>query len=283
MRSSMSDGWLKRLSVMACALAVLLMAGSAMAYGRVEWPPRNVKPRSDGNSWNIELKIYLPKAPDFANMPVKFEFKPLVYYERAMVDGDKLIERRVPLDGREAIIESVDIGFLDPGSASIQSRTRFSFKITRGHGFECGEYRLTLRDGRNGQIIGQPTTLILGGENEVIDRRSIIFSGEKKKKKDDKKEGEKAAADEGSGDSEQSSEDSAESEEEADAAEEEDPAPAPESDAEDPDYDPDADAPPAIEEKPGGCGCRVGASGRNGGALLALLTLGALVGLRRRR
>ena len=275
MLSSTSGGWLRRLSGVACALAVLLMATAALAYGRVEWPPRNVKPRSDGNSWNIEIKVYLPKAPDFANMPVKFEFKPMVYYERAMVDGDKLIERKVPLQGREPIIESVDIGFLDPGTATIQKRTRFMFKITRGHGFECGEYRVTLRDGRNGQIIGQPTTLVLGGENEVIDRRSIIFSGEKKKKKkDDKKE----EADTKSADSEDAAEeqDVPEADEEAEDAEYD-------TDAEDPDYDPDADAPPSIEEKPGGCGCRLGGPRPPGAALIALLALGALLRVGRRR
>ena len=62
MLSSMSGGWLRRFSIVACALAVLLTATAALAYGRVEWPPRNVKPRSDGNSWNVEIKVYLPCA-----------------------------------------------------------------------------------------------------------------------------------------------------------------------------------------------------------------------------
>jgi MYXO-CTERM domain-containing protein len=265
--------WIERLSVLACALVVLLVADMAMAYGRVQWGPRTVKPRSDGNSWNIELKLFLPRAPDFANMPVKFEFRPTVYYERAMVDGDKLIERKVPLHGREPIIKSVDIGFLDPSTATIQKRTRFSFKITRGHGFECGEYRVTLRDGRNGQIIGTPTNMILGGENEVIDRRSIVFTGEKKKKKkDDKKDESREAA--GSEESDAAGQDES-------AGDQGDPEYA--SDAEDPDYTPDADKPQTIKEKPGGCGCRVGKSRGDVSSLLGFLALGALLAFRRQR
>jgi len=267
-------GWLGRLRVIAWLMAVLLVAGSAAAAGRVEWASKNLKARSDNNAWNIELKIYLNRAPDFANMPVKFEFQPLVYYERAMVDGDKLIERKVPLQGREPIIESVDIGFLDPGTGQIQKRTRFSFKITRGHGFECGEYKVTIRDGRNGQLLGTPVNIVLGGENEVIDRRSIVFSGERKKK-DKPKDGEAGSDDKSSEGSDQ-----ADAEKEGESSEE--PAPAePENRAEDPDFD--ADAPPPIKEKPGGCGCRLGATSPPSTAIGGLLALGALAALRRRR
>jgi MYXO-CTERM domain-containing protein len=261
--------WIERLSVIACALVVLLVADVAMAYGRVQWGPRTVKARSDGDSWKIELKIFLPRAPGFANMPMKFEFLPTVYYERAMVDGDKLIERKVPLHGRDPIIESVDVGFLDPSTATIQKRTRFSFKITRGHGFECGEYRVKLRDGRNGQIIGTPTTLILGGENKVIDRRSIIFTGDKKK--DDKKAESEAAG----------SEESGANDEKESTSDQGDPEYA--SDAEDPDYNPDADEPQTIKEKPGGCGCRMGTTSGSAPWLASLLALGAILAFRRRR
>jgi MYXO-CTERM domain-containing protein len=208
---------------------------------------------------------------DFANMPVKFEFQPMTYYERAMVDGDKLIERKVPLVGREPLIESVDIGFLDPGTGQIQKRTRFSFKITRGHGFECGEYRVTIRDGRNGQILGTPVTVVLGGENEVIDRRSIVFTGERKKKDKDKDAG---AGDEASEGASKADEKKDESSSESAPAESE---PA----AEEP--GPEADAPPPVEGKPGGCGCRLGAANPSSTAAGSLLALGALVALRRRR
>jgi len=263
-------GWLERLRVLACFVAVLLVAGSAAAAGRVEWATKNLKARSDNNAWDIELKIYLNRAPDFANMPVKFEFQPMVYYERAMVDGDKLLERKVPLVGREPLIESVDIGFLDPGTGQIQKRTRFSFKITRGHGFECGEYHVTIRDGRNGQILGTPVNIVLGGQNEVIDRRSIVFTGERKKDKD-------KAKDSDAGTDDQSSEGA----EKADAKKDE-PAPA-EAEPASEEPGPEADAPPPVEGKPGGCGCRLGSAAPASTAMGGLLALGALAALRRRR
>jgi MYXO-CTERM domain-containing protein len=274
MQSSSRVGWLAWLRVIACVVAVLLVAGSAAAWGRVEWKTKTLKARSDNNAWNIELKIYLNRAPDFANMPVKFEFQPTVYYERAMVDGDKLIERKVPLVGREPLIESVDIGFLDPGSGQIQKRTRFSFKITRGHGFECGEYRVTIRDGRNGQILGTPVNVVLGGENEVIDRRSIVFTGERKKDKNKDKDKASDSGDAASEDADKADEQKDESAQETAPAEAE---PAEEEPG------PEADAPPPVEGKPGGCGCRLGAAAPSSTALGGLLALGALLALGRRR
>ena len=116
---------------------------------------------------------------------MKFEFQPVAYYERAMLDGDKLVERTVPLQHQQSLIETVDVGFLDPGTAKVQSRTKFSFKVTRAHDYAAGEYKVTIFDVRNNRKIGAPTRIKLLGENEVIDRRSITFSGKKKEKKKD--------------------------------------------------------------------------------------------------
>ena len=175
--------WPSRLMAMACTLTILMITAMASAAGRIEWGNKTIKPRSDGNSWNVDIKIFMPRAPDVPTVQLKFEFLQMVYYERAMVDGDKLITRNVPIEGKQPVIETVDVGFLDPATSRIESRTRFNFKLHRDHGFDCGEYKVTVRDTRNGQMIGSPANLILGGENEVIDRRSIVFSGEKKKKK----------------------------------------------------------------------------------------------------
>jgi MYXO-CTERM domain-containing protein len=84
-------------------------------------------------------------------------------------------------------VESVDVSFLDPGAGQIQKRTKFSFKVTRGHGYEAGEYEVTIKDGRTDSAIGTKVRLVFEGENEVIDRRAMVFSGEKKKKKDEDK------------------------------------------------------------------------------------------------
>src|SRR5204862_8043651 len=134
------------------------------------------------------------------HVPMKFEFQPTAYYARDMTDGDKLVAHTVPLTDRQSLIESVDVGFLDSGSGKIEGRTRFTFHVTRAHGYEAGEYKVTIRDTRNGQTVGAPTTLKFQGENEVVDRRAMVFSGDKKKKEEPKKVdsdagGDKPAAD----------------------------------------------------------------------------------------
>jgi MYXO-CTERM domain-containing protein len=258
------------LLVLSQLLVVLLCTGSAFAAGRVEWKSTSVKERED-KSWRLEVAIYMPSAPDVPHVPMKFEFQPTAYYARDMTDGDKLVEHTVPLTDRQSLIESVDVGFMDSGSGKIEKRTKFSFKVTRAHGYEAGEYKVTIKDTRNGQTVGAPTTLKFQGENETIDRRAMVFASKDKKKDEKKKdaEGDKPAE-------EAKKDDGASSE----AKSEEAPA------AEAPPADEGADAkgPPAIEEKPGGCGCRVtgGGSGSGVGAGLALLGFAAL-SLRRRR
>ncbi|HKY36399.1 MAG TPA: MYXO-CTERM sorting domain-containing protein, partial [Polyangiaceae bacterium] len=164
--------------------------------------------------------------------------------------------------------ESVDVGFMDSGSGKIESRTKFSFKVTRAHGYEAGEYKVTIKDTRNGQTVGTPTTLKFEGENEVVDRRAMVFTG-KEKKKDEKKEGD---GDKPAGDDAKKTEDG-----DTDAAKSEDPAPGSE-DSTPADEGPGAEGPPPIEEKPGGCGCRV-AGGSQHSSLAAGLALVGLAGL----
>lgn len=179
---------LLRLLIPALLLCQLLVVSRAHAYGRVEWKAKSIK-ESDSHSWTIELSLYLDRAPDVATLPMRFSFTPYTYYERALVDGkDGPQLRKVPLEGKAPLVESVDVGFMDPGTGQIQKRTKFSFKVTRGHGYEAGEYEVVIKDGRSDATIGQKVRLEFDGENEVIDRRAIVFSGEKKKKKDDDEE-----------------------------------------------------------------------------------------------
>jgi MYXO-CTERM domain-containing protein len=268
----------RRFVLVLCHLAVVLLcSGSALAGGRIEWKSTAVKERDD-KSWRLEVAIYMPKAPDVPHVPMKFEFQPIAYYARDMTDGDKLVEHTVPLTDRQSLIESVDVGFLDSGSGKIEARTRFSFKVTRAHGYEAGEYKVTIRDTRNGQIVGTAQTLKFQGENETIDRRAMVFAS-KDKKKDEKKEGGDSGGDKPAGDGDKKA-DSAE----GDAAKAE-PAPGAEDDkpAAGPSEGADDNAPPPVEGKPGGCGCKVaGGEQSNAAVLLALLGVGALA-VRRRR
>jgi MYXO-CTERM domain-containing protein len=147
----------------------------------------------------------------------------------------------------------------------------FSFKITRAHVVEAGEYKVTVRDARNGQIIGTPTTLKLDGENEIIDRRAMVFADPKDKKKKKEEGGEKAGE---------------KKEEGGEKAEEKKEEAAPEPTAEDPADKPPADEekPGEVKEKPGGCGCRLADTRDDSSAALALGLLGlGLLSARRAR
>jgi hypothetical protein len=234
--------WRRWFLSVALTLTFLLLPGTAGAFGRIDWGPKTIKPRADGNSWNIDIKIFMGKAPNVPTVQMKFEFDQKVYYERAMVDGDKLVTRNVPIEGKQPVVETADVGFLDPATSRIENRTRFTFKLHRDHGFDCGEYRVTVRDTRNGQLVGTPVNLILGGENEVIDRRSIVFSGEKKKEKKKEKTEDAGAPDSASDSAKKKSE--------------------PATDALPANEVPPADETPGdsaetIKKKPGGCGCRI--------------------------
>lgn len=253
------------------ALSFLLLGSAAHAAGRVEWKSKSLDER-EGGSWRLEVTFYMGRAPDVAHVPMKFEFQPIAYYERAMMDGDKLVERVVPLDNRQALIESVDVGFLDSGSGKIESRTRFSFKVTRAHGYEAGEYKVTIRDSRNGQTIGAATTLAFKGENEIIDRRAMVFSGEKKKKKKESGEGNGEAKEGGDEKKDKPASD------EGDKPKDE---PSPSKDEgggsdEGAGSDSSGDEAGTIKEKPGGCGCRLEATQSPSDASTAL---GLLLGL----
>jgi MYXO-CTERM domain-containing protein len=255
-------------------VVLMLIAGPAAAAGRIEWKEKTLKER-DGTSWRVELAIYLPKAPDVAHVPMKFEFQPTVYYERSIVDGDKELERKVPLENRQALIESVDVGFLDSSTGNIEKRTKFSFKVTRAHGYEAGEYKVTVKDTRNGQTVGTPITLIFDGKNELIDRRAMVFTGKKKEKKDDggaAKEGEEKK-DDGAADEAEKSGDEAAPAESSDT-----PAPGAEDDSGD-----EPEPAGEIKEKPGGCGCRLEDTRSSGSSALVLGALLGLALLRRRR
>jgi MYXO-CTERM domain-containing protein len=266
---------LRLLVTFACSLVLLLTAASAFAAGRVEWKTKSFKERSD-KAWMLELKIFLPRAPDVAYVPMKFEFEPQVYFERALVDGTEgPVERKVPLEGRQPLIESVDIGFLDAGTSKIEARTKFTFKVKRDLGFDAGEYKVTVRDTRNGQIVGTATNITFDGQNEIIDRRSIVFQGGDKKK--DKKEAKKEE-----GDGEKTEGDAKKEEGGGDEKSSDDTAPGSSDDSASSEGGGD-EGPPPIEEKPGGCGCRIpGRAPASNLSVLASLALGALFFARRR-
>ncbi|MEY2931217.1 MAG: hypothetical protein RL033_1966 [Pseudomonadota bacterium] len=242
-------------------LALLGFAGSATAQGRVVW--KRTKLEELDKAWKIALEVHLNRPPDVAHVPVRFEFTPTVYSERALVDGRKEpVIRQIPLQNQQPIIESVDVSFLDPGSGKTAARTRFTFEVNRDRGFAAGQYQVKVTDARSGKELGGTTSLTLSGDNEVVDRRSVVFDD--KPKKDAKPKTEEAAPAE----KELSPEDDAFWAGGSRAPDDEKRSPLP---------------PPAhLQEKPG-CGCRMAAPQSNtAGVALAALAL-VLVTRRARR
>lgn len=176
--------------VVSIAAALATVSLPAAAAGRVVW--RKTKIEELDKSWKVALEVHLGRAPDVPHIPVRFTFTPISYFERALVDGRKdPVKREIPLQHQQPIIESVDVGFLDPGTGKTATRTRFSFHLTRDRGFEAGKYEVQVSDARSGQEMGAKTTLTLDGDNEVIDRRSVVFDQDKPRPK---KSEEQAAA-----------------------------------------------------------------------------------------
>jgi MYXO-CTERM domain-containing protein len=165
------------------AATICLSGAPAAAANRVVWKQTKIKEQD--KAWKVAIEVHLDRAPDVALMPVRFSFTPISYFERALVDGRKEpVTREVPLSNQQPIVESVDVGFLDPGTGKAAKRTRFSFHVTRDRGFEAGNYEVVVTDARSDREFGGSTTLTLEGENEVIDRRSMVFEDKPKPKKE---------------------------------------------------------------------------------------------------
>ena len=126
-------------------------------------------------AWHIYVTLELPKAPLTAHQTMKFVFTKTMAYERSLIDGHaEPVLSRQALQNQTPSFESLDVDFADP-TGKIFKGTRFDFGLTRARGYEAGEYKVEVRtsDGTN---VGGPQTLILKGDNPVVDRRAIAFS-----------------------------------------------------------------------------------------------------------
>jgi MYXO-CTERM domain-containing protein len=245
-----------------CALLGALLTflpRSASAAGTVTLTSRDLS-EADGK-WKLNMSIDYGSIPQVPHIPMIFTFQPVVLYERALTDKspEKPVINRMPLSNQPAINESVDVGFSD-ATGKIFKITKFDVVIRRDHGFEAGEYDLKIKREDDGVQMGQTIHLSLKGDNPVVDRRAMVFSGDKPKSKkvdadkpDDKKDEPAAAGDE----------------KKPDDGEEK---------------KPDDGAPPPVPPKQGGCGCRVaGEEQAPAGAVLAALGAVVAIGARRRR
>ncbi len=250
---------LLRALLAALALAFVLFAPShAYAVGTVTLATK--EPEESNGRWKLNFTINYGTKPHIAYIPMIFSFTPTALYERSLTDQspEKPVIIRLALQNQPSMNESMDVGFSN-SAGEVYNVTKFDFVIRRDKGFESGEYDLKITRADDGAVMGQVIKLKLKGENPIVDRRAMVFSGEKKKKKeekpadaaDEKKEGEGSEA---SGSSETSS-----------------------ASGETP-----TETPPPVEPKKGGCGCRVVDAPEGSSSAIAALLLGAAVMLRRR-
>jgi len=182
MRSIRRGWWL----VVATVALALVIPSTALARGSVKIANRS--PTEANGRWKLKFTIDYGGKPHIGHIPMVFEFKPTMYYERSLTDEspDKPILRRVPLQNQTPITLSMDVGFADM-RGEIFKITKFGFKLGRANDFKAGEYTLKVRLASGGTI-GRPLKIILKGDNPIINRKSMIFHTDKPKKKKPKAE-----------------------------------------------------------------------------------------------
>jgi MYXO-CTERM domain-containing protein len=265
----------KLIRALASAFAFLFVAAfalPAMAAGSVTFSKREFHESNGG--WNLVMTVNYGGTPQTAHVPMRFTFTPTAIYERYLDDthGDKPQTRKIALVGQVPLNESVDVDFSD-SRGKLFSKTKFDFTITRAHNFVAGDYSVTVHRA-DGAAMGGAQTVVLLGDNTVIDRRAISFVASPKKDKHAA-----ASADAGAA--------AAEKPEPAPAAADEPSADtaAPAASATTAQDDPNAVDPTAAAKVPPGshgCGCRVGPAQNGTWPLLGLLML-ASTGLWRLR
>lgn len=249
----------------------LLWPKAAFAAGTVTLA--STSPQESDGRWKLVMTMNYGATPHIAHIPMNFIFTPKVLYERSLTDqsGEKPVITRIPLQNHQPIVKSMDVGFAD-ATGKVFNVTKFDFIIRRDHGFEAGEYSLEIKRADDGVRMGNAITVKLQGDNPIVDRRAIVFTGEKKKKPAEKKPDESEAK---SGGGETSGGDGAGSGEASAGGGD---APPDTSDAT------PTEAPPPVEPKQGGCGCRLaGEPGGEAGAAAGLAMVGFLFLRRRRR
>jgi MYXO-CTERM domain-containing protein len=254
--------------------AFALTLGSAFAAGSLTYAKKEIQESS--GQWHLMMTIIYGGKPVTAHVPMRFTFVPTAILENYLDDahGDKPQKRKIPLVGQTPMQESVDVDFSDT-RGKLFDRTRFDFNISRSHNFVAGDYSVTVHRADGAQV-GTTQTLVLLGDNPVIDRRTISFVGQKKDKPA------AAAAADAPGDAKTAPASAPAAGDQAAAPAADTP---PASAAETPPEDaPDPAAPAKVPPAAHGCGCRLAQDQTTGGisALVGLALVGA-VALRLRR
>lgn len=255
------------LVAVAFALGLVTAASTAHAFGTFRLKKTTVE-EADGR-WKFDVEVDYGSTPHLGHIPFDFIFVQKTYYEYSITDTDaQPVQRRKPMHNQPPQREQMDIAFAD-ARGDLWRKTKFSFSLRRDRGFSAGEYSLTVKRSSDGQTLGRPMNITLNGQNELIDRRAIVFSGEKKKPAETKATEEAADKPEG------------EADEAAGAEEPEDTVP---EYVDDDESDEPAGPPPVDKKAKSGCGCRAAGLDVQGGTIpmAGLLLLGLMAWSRRR-
>ncbi|HEY3594910.1 MAG TPA: hypothetical protein VGL13_13595, partial [Polyangiaceae bacterium] len=164
------------------AFLFVFALGMANAHaGNITYTKSEIQESNGG--WHLVMTVDYGGKPNTAHVPMRFTFTSTAILENYLDDahGDKPQKRKIPLIGQVPINESVDVDFSDP-RGKLFSKTRFDFTITRDHGFSAGDYTVIVHRA-DGAAVGASHSLVLLGDNPVIDRRAITFVGNIKKDK----------------------------------------------------------------------------------------------------
>ena len=182
-----------RLRSVVAPLAIVCASSLAIAGAGVVKLRNNDAQEAAGGTWRLFMTISLPKAPSMAHVPMKFVFTETVRFERTLLDGsDEPQVRRVPVATNSPIVEVVDVGFGD-ARGKVYKDSRYDLLVNRERGFEAGEWKLQVKDG-DGHEVGAAINLVLKGDNEVVDRRSMTFTAKESSTKKKSREERAAAA-----------------------------------------------------------------------------------------
>lgn len=163
--------------VLALPLLAAFSVTPALAAGSFKLKSHDVQ--EVGGKWHVYVTIELPKAPTVPHVPMRFVFSKVAVFSRILTDSSPTptMVREVKSEPLPKI-ESMDVNFGNIGGKTFKG-TSFDFDLSRKNEYVAGEYKVQVRLA-DGTDIGGSATLTLRGDNEVEDRRSMVFDAKKK-------------------------------------------------------------------------------------------------------
>jgi hypothetical protein len=130
---------------------------------------------SEQESWTLTLVLTARPPPRDGETALRLELKPVSYTERALVDGDQIVTRRLVLQNQQPFVESPTVSFVDANGERVEERTTVHLELFRSRGFVAGEYGARVSSAVTGDLLGEAPIELLG-DNPLVDRRSGAFA-----------------------------------------------------------------------------------------------------------